>query len=112
MFVNHYYKCPHCKSKNKISIDAEDRGQLQMKSGNEIGHTCNYCHKKEKIHINNIYAEPTKIGYLIGLVLSCIITILFWNLGFIITLSFSIPMGVYLYQQNLARTFNNYKIRK
>ena len=112
MFINHFYDCPSCKAKNKVSIDADDRGQLQMKIGDEIGYTCNSCHKKEKIHINKIYAEPTKIGFIIGFIISCILTILFWNLGFVIVLTFGLPMGIYLYQQNLARNFNNYRIRK
>lgn len=112
MFINHYYDCPSCKTKNKVSIDADDRGQLQMKKGEEIGFTCNFCHKKEKIHINKIYAEPTKIGFIIGFIISCVITILSWNLGFVIVLSFGLPMGIYLYQQNLAKNFNNYRIRK
>ena len=112
MFIDFSYDCPSCNAKNKVSIEEEDRGKLQMKKGNEIGYTCNSCHKKEKIHINKIYAEPSKIIYLAALIISCILTIIFWNLGFIITLSFGIPMMIYLYQQSIARNFNNYKIRK
>lgn len=112
MFLNHYYNCPSCKSKNKISIEEEDRGQLQMKKGEEISFTCNSCHKKEKIHINKVYAEPSKIVYTIAIIVSILMTIFFWNLGFIITLSLGFPMIVFLYQQNLSRNFNNYKIRK
>jgi len=112
MFVNHFYDCPSCNTKNKVSIEEEDRGKLQMKKGNEIGYTCNSCHKKEKIHINKIYAEPSKIIYLIAIIISCALTIIFWNLGFIITLSFGLPMMIYLHQQSIARNFNNYKIRK
>ena len=112
MFIIHYIDCQSCKIKNKISIEEEDRVQLQMKKGEEISFTCKSCHKKEKIHINNIYAEPSKIVYIIAIVVSVLMTILFWNLGFIITLSFGLPMLIFLYQQNLARNFNNYKIRR
>ncbi|MDK2773195.1 MAG: hypothetical protein KYX68_13375 [Flavobacterium sp.] len=112
MIISHFYDCPSCKAKNKVSVDADDRGQLQMKKGEEIDYTCNSCHKKEKIHINKIYAEPSKIIYLSAFVLSVILTILFWNFGFIATVSFALPMLVFLYQQSLARNFNNYRIRK
>ncbi len=112
MLINHFYKCPNCNHENKISIEEDDRGALQMKQGTEIAFTCNSCHKKEKIHINKIYAEPSKIIYILGFLISVILTIVFWNLGFIITLSFGLPMAIYLYQQNLARNFNNYRIRK
>ena len=44
--------------------------------------------------------------------ISILMPIFFWNLGFIITLSFGLPMLIFLYQQNLSRNFNNYKIRK
>ena len=112
MFVNHYYNCTSCLSKNKVSIEEEDRGQLQMKKGEEISFTCNSCHKKEKIHVNKIYAESSKGMYIIALIICVLSVIIFWNLGFIISLSFGLPMIVYLYQQSLARNFNNYKIRK
>ena len=112
MIINHYYDCPSCKSKNKVSIDADDRGQLQKQIGDEIGCSCSSCHKKEKIHINKIYAESTKIGFILGFVISCVITMLFWNLGFAIVLTFGLPMAIYLYQQSLARNFNNYRIKK
>jgi hypothetical protein len=112
MFINFNYECPSCKVKNKISIDAEDRGQLQMKKGEEMNFSCNSCHKNEKIHINKIYAEPSKNIYIAAFIISVLFTIFFWNLGFIITLSLGFPMIVFLYQQNLSRNFNNYKIRK
>jgi hypothetical protein len=112
MFINHLFKCVFCNKENKIDIEEEDRGQLQMKKGDEIEFTCNYCHKKGKVHINNIYAEPSKYGYLSGIIISLIIPIIFWNLGNAILLIFGLPMGIYLYQQSLARNFNNYKIRK
>jgi len=110
--MNHHIDCPYCKEKNKISVEEEDRGQLQIKKGNEISFTCESCHKKEKIHINKIYAEPSKIIYLAAIIVSILVTVLFWNLGFIITLSFGLPMLIFLYQQSLARNFNNYKIRR
>ena len=112
MFINHHIDCPYCREKNKISVEEEDRGQLQIKKGNEIDFTCQSCHKKEKVHINNIYAEPSKIIYLVAIIVSILVTVLFWNLGFIITLSFGLPMLIFLYQQSLARNFNNYKIRR
>ena len=43
------------------------------------------------------YAEPSKIVYIIAIVVSVLMTILFWNLGFIITLSFGLPMLIFLY---------------
>lgn len=112
MFINFHFDCPSCKAKNNVSIDAEDRGQLQMKKGEKIDFSCYSCLKKEKIHINKIYAEPSKNIYIAAFIISVLLTIVFWNLGFIITLSLGFPMIVYLYQQNLSRNFNNYKIRK
>jgi len=112
LLLNGLPNCPFCKQKNKISVEEEDRGQLQIKKGNEIDFTCQSCHKKEKVHINNIYAEPSKIIYIASIIVSILVTVLFWNLGFIITLSFGIPMLIFLYQQSLARNFNNYKIRR
>lgn len=111
MFINHLFKCVFCSKENKIDIE-EDRGQLQMNKGDEIGFTCKSCHKKEKIHINNIYAEASKIIYIIAIIVSILIIAFLWDLGIVIVSTFGLPMGIYLYQQSLARNFNNYKIRK
>lgn len=111
MFVNHFYNCLSCKAINKISIDADDRGQLQMKKGEEIGFTCNSCYKKEKIHINKIYAELSKIVYISALVLSALLFAYFWNSGTLVKIICSLPMIIYLYQQSLARNFNKYRIK-
>lgn len=112
MFINHNFKCTFCNSENKISISEEDRGSLQMKKGNEIPYTCTNCHKKDKIHINKIKAEPNKNTFIFSCIISIIISIvLILFFGLIATLSFVLPMIIYLYQQSLAKNFNSYKVK-
>ena len=111
MFINHFFKCVFCNKENEIKIQEDDRGSLQMKKGEEIPYTCIECHKKDKIHINKIKAEPNKKTLIGSMILSVISTILLFNFGFVATLSFGLPMIVYLYQQNSAKNFNSYKIK-
>lgn len=111
MLIHHFFYCTHCKKENKIRIEEEDRGTLQMKKGEEISYTCTECHKKDRVHINQIKAEPSNIVFISSIIASIILTIFLLNLGAIASISFGIPLSVYLYQQNLAKNFNSYKIK-
>lgn len=83
-----------------------------MKRGDEIPYTCTNCHKKDKIHINKIKAEPNSNTFIFSCTISIIISIiLILFFGLIATLSFGVPMIIYLYQQNIAKSFNSYKVR-
>lgn len=82
-----------------------------MKKGDEISYTCSECHKKDRIHINKIKAEPNKIVFISSIIVSIILTLFLLKLGVIATISFGIPISVYLYQQSLAKSFNSYKIK-
>ena len=112
MLINHNFKCAFCNSDNKITISEDDRGTLQMKRGDEIPYSCSNCHKKDKIHINKIKAEPNSNTFIFSCTISIIISIiLILFFGLIATLSFGVPMIIYLYQQNIAKSFNSYKVR-
>ena len=113
MIIFHAFTCNFCAKENKIVIEEEDRGTLQMKKGNELPYTCIYCHKKDKININKIIAYPSKIFRNVAIALSLIGLLFLWDYGGLIyTGVLALPLIIYLYQQNIARTFNNYRVKQ
>lgn len=111
MFLNHFFNCSFCKAENKIKIDYEDRGTLQMKKGDELPFTCSSCHKKDKIHINKIVARSNKIILLGSALVSIISLIISLNFGLIAYISFGFPLFVYIYSNSLENNFNAYRIK-
>ena len=95
MFLNHFFECNFCKVENKIKIEEDDRGQIQMKKGEELPYTCVSCHKKDKIHVNKIYAKSNKKVIIIISIIISILTLIFsFKYGFIAYISLSFPLLV------------------
>lgn len=112
MYIKHFYICSFCDTENKIKISESDRGTLQMKKGDEIAYTCSNCHKKDKIHINTIYAKPNTVIFIISIFIGIIATFFLLNIGYIASLALGFPIFIKLSQQTIANQFNNYKIKK
>ncbi|WP_338410035.1 hypothetical protein [uncultured Flavobacterium sp.] len=111
MFLNHFFNCTFCKAENKIKIEEDDRGTLQMKKGDELPYTCLSCHKKDKIHLNKIFAKSNKIILYLSVLVSIISLIITLKFGLIAYLSFSFPLLVYAYLNSLENNFNSYRIK-
>lgn len=113
--MTHQFNCIHCKHENKVKITVRDRGEYQMKYGDFVDTTCKSCHKKEKTHINKIYAVVSQrsitIGFVFGFILG--VTLLFFLPGFLIisASAASIPLLIYIGERKVANTFNHYKIK-
>ncbi len=112
MFLNHFFECNFCKVENKIKIEEDDRGQIQMKKGEELPYTCVTCHKKDKIHVNKIYAKSNKKVIIIISIIISILTLIFsLKYGFIAYISLSFPLLVNTYLNNIENNFNSYRIK-
>lgn len=114
--MTHHFICNHCKHENKISIGESDRGAFQIKYGEFKEVTCLRCLRIEKIHINDIYGKVSKnmliAGFVIGLLLTLLLLYIHPNIIIISSAIISIPLMVFIYENNLVKTFNNYRIRK
>jgi len=108
------YRCSSCKRENYLEDKAATRPELQAKlNGNEVRVNCKFCGKMEKKHINRITAKADNriliIGFFVGLIVSFCLIYLF---GFIASLTFSIPIMVWRYENDTAHKFNSYSIRR
>jgi DNA-directed RNA polymerase subunit RPC12/RpoP len=101
-----YYYCSSCKKENSFNTKASNRFELQEERGNHINDRCNHCGTQVKRRVNRVHAKPDIKIVSIGLLLGIISTIFLWNLGWIATLTFSIPILAFSYASQQASNFN------
>lgn len=106
MKLSYYCSNLSCKNLNYIKTKSNNRYDLKQEIGLEINERCKKCGNHTKRHINRLHAAPNYINILGGGVLSIIITILFWDLGFISSLSFSLPITIGMIENKKASAFN------
>ena len=111
--MNLYTTCSSCKENLKVKSVAITRPDLQMEKGDEFKVNCQKCGKIDKIHVNDVKAEPSKIVLLIGLIFGIIVTVfLLYFYGAIGTVSAIIPILFLQQQMKSTKSFNSYIIRR
>ncbi len=106
-----YTHCSGCGDEITIKSSATDRRKLKLEHGDQIQVNCHHCGKKEKQHLNKIYAEINSLHLFIACAASVILSIVIWlAFGVIGTLLILIPLSLWLYQLNATRNFNKYFI--
>lgn len=101
-----YYYCSSCQKENSFTTKATNRFELQQERGNEINERCNKCGTQVKRRINRVHAKPNVLYILGGLIVGAIATVFLWNLGWIASITFSIPIMLYAYTNKEASKFN------
>lgn len=107
-----YYYCssPSCKKTNTITVKSSNRYDLKMEIGEEINERCKYCGSYTKRHINRLHATPNNRIVIGGILFAIFFTVTFWNLGFITTLSGTIPIAIWMHETKKASAFNKVMI--
>lgn len=106
------YYCKSCKKNNKIKTSANNRFELQQELGDEINNRCKHCGVIEKKHINRLTADPNYIIFYISIFASAILTVLFWNAGFIAKVTLVVPIFLYFDALKKASSFNKTMIKR
>lgn len=101
-----YYYCSSCKKENSFTTKTTNRFELQEERGNEINERCNHCWTQVKRRVNRVHAKPDLLYPIAGLIIGAIATVFLWDLGWISTLTFSIPTLLFAYTNNEASKFN------
>jgi uncharacterized membrane protein len=91
------YYCSSCKKENYLKTKKQDRyGFLDEYGNNEINERCKHCGNFTKRHINRLHAEQNYYIIVGGLVFAVLFSILFWDLGFVTTLTGTVPIGIWM----------------
>ncbi|MDH7912544.1 hypothetical protein [Winogradskyella sp. SYSU M77433] len=106
------YRCSSCKKDNTLKTKAKNRHELLMELGkNEFHERCKHCGNFTKKHINRLYAEDNYSLVLIGFVAAAIATILLWDLGFISSITFSVPIWFWIEMKKKSSSFNRTMVK-
>ncbi|GAA4231008.1 hypothetical protein GCM10022291_02500 [Postechiella marina] len=106
MQLSYYCSTKSCQKLNYIKVQSNNRFELKEELGLEINERCKHCGNYTKRHINRLHCSPNYAIIIGGLVLAVVITIFIWHLGFVSTLTGSIPIGIWMNQEKKASTFN------
>ena len=107
------YTCSSCKKQNNYTPLAPTRGDLQMKVGDEVSVNCNNCGRIDKKHINRIDAVMNIRKMMFAFIISGIVTIILFSFfGLVGTITFSIPLLMWVQENKSINHFNSYKIRR
>jgi len=106
------YYCKSCGKKNYIKSKANDRFALQQELGDELKRNCSICGTYKVTHINRLNAE---IGswVMVAVIITCLVlSSLLFFVGWISTLTFTIPIWFYFDQQKKANQFNKIMVSR
>ncbi len=106
MKLHYYCSSPSCKKSNTITVKANNRYDLKQEIGEEINERCKHCGHFTKRHINRLFAEPNTLIIFGGILLAIIITTFIWELGFVSTLTGTIPFSIWMSETKKASAFN------
>lgn len=110
MKLFYYCSSPSCKKENSITVKATNRYDLKNEIGEEVNERCKHCGKHTKRHINRLHAKPNVLIPGIAFILAVASTLLLWDLGFVSTLTATVPIGIWMHKDRKANAFNKVMI--
>ena len=111
--MNLYVKSTSSSEITRVKSSASTRHELQMEKGDEFTVNFPKTGKIEKVHVNDVMAEVSKVVILIGLVIGVVATIVLWYFyGAIGTLSGLIPVLFWRQEMQAVKSFNSYTIKR
>lgn len=111
MKLHYYCSKPSCGKSNSITVKSTNRFDLKNEIGIEINERCKHCGNYTKRHINRLHAEPNYFIIVGGVILAILFTFLLWDLGFVSTLTGTIPIAVWMHENKKSSAFNKILIR-
>lgn len=107
-----YYYCssPSCNKTNFINVKSNNRFDLKHEIGEEINERCKHCGTYTKRHINRLHADRNNYVIIASFFVAILLTILFWDFGFISTLSFTMPISFWTHEHKKSSNFNKQMI--
>ncbi len=94
-----------------MKVKSNNRYDLKEEIGLEINERCKHCGNHTKRHINRLHASPNYFIILGGVALSVIVTLFLWDLGWVSTLTATIPIAIWMSEEKRASSFNKVMIR-
>lgn len=91
-------RCTSCKTDFDLKHKANSRPDLEDKLGEYFRENCTHCGTSKEYHVNDVKAYDklgmSFVGTLIGLGVIALVTVLFWNRGFITNVGLILGGGI------------------
>lgn len=101
-----FYYCSSCQKENSFTTKASNRFELQDERGNTINERCKYCGNITKRHVNRVHAKANVGWIAAAAIVGIIAAILLFQLGWIASITFTLPFFVWQYLDREASKFN------
>jgi uncharacterized membrane protein len=106
------YYCKSCGKKNYINSKANNRFELQQELGDELKRNCSICGTYKVTHINRLCAEISSWVIIVTVIACLVLSSLLFFVGWISTLTFTVPIWFYFDQQKRANRFNKIMVSR
>ena len=102
-------KCKSCSEQFKIKSKAQSRPDLIDELGEYFRKRCEHCGFDSEYHVNDVNARDLGNipGTIIGIVVIILITLFFWNEGWLTNIGFIIGVAVILASNTNSLTSNS-----
>jgi len=110
--LSYYCKSTSCERKNYLKVKSNNRFELQQEIGNEVKRNGFFCGTYAVTHINRLHLEIGKWVMVMTLITCVILSALLFIVGWISTVTFTIPIWFYFDQQKRANLFNKTMISR
>jgi len=105
--------CNYCREEIKVKSYASSRPELEMDKGESFEVRCEKCRKRQEKHVNDVFAKPSQVIIIGGVIIGLVFTVVLWMFfGAIAVASFAIPGLVWQQQSKSVHTFNSYRTRR
>jgi len=102
--------CNHCSHEIKVKSYAPTRPDLERLKGEKFKVTCKECLRTQQKAANDVYAVPSNIILIGGVIIGIVVTVLLWKmLGAVGVFSFLIPVFIHKSESNSVYLFNSYR---
>jgi hypothetical protein len=107
-----YYNCSSKSFKkiNRIKLKVTNRYNLRQKIGEEINGQFKHCGSFTKRYFNRLQAGTNYKIIFGGILFVAFVVLIFWDFGYSLTLSTTIPIEIWAYEVKKVSQFNKYLI--
>lgn len=106
--------CKSCKKHSKIKSKANSRPDLVDSIGEYFNHKCKSCGSVHEYHVNQVKAQSSGsfIGLIAGLLVIVLVTMFFWEKGWITNFGMIIGLMIIIGTNGSALTSNTKAFNK
>jgi len=102
-------QCKGCNNDITVKSFAATRVDLAQTKGDTFNVNCKDCGTNTSVHVNDVEAEGNYLFTLLAVIASVVLTVVFWDMGFIAFATIALPFWIGAAESRKAAAFNAYR---